>query len=441
MPQNSIIQTVADESSGKVNAHYLDKVMDLAKDRNVEAIEDIFDSRGNKLIAKGARISSSMQEKLILHRLHKPLEMSISVEGGIDIHAVFNEAKQLADTVEPIRCMLKAVQGLGASPLHILTNLKFGNAMSMMLTITERGGPTALKHSVMVSLIAICLAKKMGLSDDDQASVALAGLLHDIGELYIEPEYLTKRKTRLLPHEWRHVVVHPRIGQMLILEMEKCAPLVARAVSEHHERFDGSGYPRRLSGKAISTAGQILSVAEMMAGVFMRPDQQMRRAELAMKIIPGEHEYELVSAALSMLRVAPNELASMVQTAACTETHENVLSLFENIDSALTMGRELLDAPAVDSRQGKDLLLHVLQQTNVVKRAFSSTGLDICLGEDVASFGSIEKEILFEIEVASREIQWRLRDVARNLALQSVTFSVDENTAFQPLIAILDAGR
>lgn len=430
---------MSDELSlNSVNANYLDKVMVLAEEMDVEATEDIFDARGMKLVAKGTRISRNLQEKLILHRLRKPLESSIAVEGGIDNLAVMNEAELLIDKVLPILYMCKAISDKGPSPQKILKQIKFGNAMSMMLTITERGGQAALAHSVTVSIIAICLAKKLNLSESDQATVALAGLLHDIGELYIAPEYLTKRSTRLQPHEWRHVVVHPRIGQMLIEELEKCPTEVARAVSEHHERFDGGGYPRQIAGKNISIHGQILSVAETMSGVFHRSDRQLERAELALKIIPGEHPRELVSAISSVLRLSQKEQAHNAEEFIVSEMNANVIGIYENINSSLHLSNQLLNSNLIKSKQAKEILLRAVQQAMTIKRAFSSTGLDQCLAEGV-NFD--DKAIRFEIDVASREIQWRLRDIARNLALQSSLLSPEETNAFQSLILMFDEGK
>ena len=74
-----------------VNKHYLEKVMDLAEEQDVNTTEDIFDSRGVKLIAKGTRISRGLQERLILHKLQKPLESCIALDGGIEINAIVAE--------------------------------------------------------------------------------------------------------------------------------------------------------------------------------------------------------------------------------------------------------------------------------------------------------------------------------------------------------------
>jgi HD-GYP domain-containing protein (c-di-GMP phosphodiesterase class II) len=428
----------------QVNEHYLNKVMDLSDSMPVEASEDIFDSRGMKLVAKGTRISRSLQEKLILHRLSKPLESSLTLEGGVDGNIIVKEAERVAETNGPVSAILKTVGKGGLSPFDVLKQVKFGSAMGLMLTIIERGGNSALTHSVIVSLASICLAKKMGLSEKDQQIVALAGLLHDIGELYIEPEYLSSKK-RLEPHEWRHVIVHPRIGEMLINELENFPPDVGRAISEHHERYDGSGYPRQLSGKAISIAGQIVSVSEMMSGVFMRQDSPLERAELALKIMPGEHAYQLLSTVSSAMAETRNGQPKVAESMSPDDVQERVRQLFNNISDAVRMENELLSSGQIQSPAAKKLLAHAMHMTLVIKSAFNSTGLDSYLPENSELLGDLSKAnsdaLHFEVTVATKEIQWRLRDIARNLALQSVALGPGEEDSFQLLITQLDGGH
>lgn len=419
-----------------VNKHYLDKVMNLAEEKDIKATEDIFDARGMKLVAKGARISRGLQERLIMRRLSKPFESSIAVDSGVDVNTIAAEAQRIADTVEPVRSMLKVISS-GPSPVQLLSEIKFGSAMSTMLTIIERGGSAALQHSVMVSMVSICLARKFGLNTKDQIVVALAGLLHDIGELYIEPEYLLTTR-RLFPHEWRHVVVHPRIGQMLIQGLEDYPPAVAQAVFEHHERFDGGGYPRQISGSSISATGQVISAAEMISGVFTHQDKPLKRAELALKIIPGEHARELVSAVSAAMQKAREEVNADGGTMPDGEERIRVQGLYDHIGAVLQEAQKLRESPEIKSQKAGQLLTEVLQRTNTIQRAFSSTGLDVCLDQATSIFETRSVDILFEAAVATSEIEWRLREVARDLALQAATLEAHESEALQALIASLD---
>lgn len=421
-------------AAASVNQHYLNKVMDLSDEMEVEVTEDVYDARGMKMVSKGAKISRNMQEKLILHKLRKPLESCITVSDGVSVNAVLEEAHRIIQTVEPMHYILKAADGGGPSPLDILAHIHVGKAMRMMLTITDRGGPSALNHSVLVSLLSICLAKKLGLSEKDQTTAALAGLFHDIGELYIEPSYLRSGK-RLLPHEWQHVVVHPRIGQLLITELENYPPAVALAVAEHHERFDGAGYPRRLAGKSISTCGQVLSVAEMISGLLKQSDHPLKRAEMALKIIPYEHAHPLISLVSNSLHMSQEARIAVSDNMPSDDANERAKILFDHISVMVETGNKMQDLPTVNSSPAKDLLSQTVKRISTIQRAFLSTGLDMCVNEDIAQSG----DILFESIVATKEIQWRLRDVARDLALHSSAFTSAESEAFNPLIAMLDA--
>ncbi|WP_420474149.1 HD-GYP domain-containing protein [Noviherbaspirillum sp. ST9] len=430
MPEEHVITSV--------NKYYLDKVLSLAEQADITATEDIFDARGMKLVAKGARISRGLQERLTMRKLSKPFESSIAVESGVNIDLIAEEAQRIADSVEPVRSIMRTVTG-GVSPLQVLSGIQFGSAMSTMLTIIERGGKAALEHSVMVSLLSICLARKFGLSMTDQTVVALAGLLHDIGELYIDPEYLHSNR-RLYPHEWRHVVVHPRIGQMLISGLENYPASVAQAVYEHHERFDGSGYPRQVAGSSISAPGQVISVAEMISGIFLDKDKPLQRADLALKILPGEFAREL-GAAVSVAMQAARDGAPLQPDDTGVPTGEErgrVQALFDRIVSVREMGQGLIAKPELKSKKSQQLLQDVDKRTTNIQHAFSSTGLDVCLDVDSGFFETRSAQILFETAVATSEIQWRLRDVARDLSLQAATLDEGEASALQPLIELLD---
>lgn len=388
-----------------------------------------------KLVAKGARISRSLQEKLSMRRLSKPFESSIAVEAGVDIRIISTEARRIADTVEPVRSVMKTVSN-GQSPLQVLESIQFGSAMSTMLTVIERGGATALEHSVMVSLLSICLAKKIGLSSSDQAVVALAGLLHDIGELYIEPEYLYSTR-RLYPHEWRHVVVHPRIGQMLIEGLENYPSTVARAVFEHHERLDGGGYPRQVSGADISAAGQVVAVAEMISGVFLNQDKPLWRAELALKILPGEFPHELVSAISAAMQGARVDGENSVGEPN-GQAREQVQGLYDRISAVLDMGQEWIASPKAKSKKANHLLHEAMRRATGIRHAFSGAGLDACLDAASGIFEARAGHIMFEATVAASEIEWRLRDVARDMSLQASALEEHDAESLQPLISLLD---
>jgi hypothetical protein len=408
--------------SSSVNQHYLDKVMDLAEEMPVVATEDIFDARGNKLLAKGATVSRALQEKLIVHKLTKPIEASLCVQGGVDARLLVTTAARLLQQNASLAAICEVCQGRGASPAAVLAPLEFGNAMTMMLTIADRAGTAALEHAVTVALIAVCLAKRANLTPEQQTACALAGLLHDIGELYVDPAYLDRSRT-LEPHEWAHLVVHPKVGQMLIEELEAYPKEVAVAVGEHHERLDGCGYPRRLPGRSISACGQVLAAAESIAGLLAE-DHALERAELGLKLVPGEHAQPFVTAvslARQYLRRATPEAYDM------NGGGEEDTRLFQRLQRTLEQALALAEAPLPQALVA--LLDSAIDRLRHVQRAAISCGMDIALTPDDSDLDGL---LLFERRVAALEIRWRLRDLGRDLALGASTQA--ERGMLAPLI-------
>jgi hypothetical protein len=413
-----------------VNKHFLDRLMRLAEAKCITATQDIVDVHGVLLAAAGARITAEHGDALSGRKLKKTIESSLRVEDAVDTGLIVQTAQRIIDTSMPVKRILAATPDGAKAAVEQMSAMRFGDPLRMLLTLADHDGAQALEHAVSVSLLSTCLARKLRLSGDEQHAAGLAGLLHDIGELYTAPAWLVPGK-RLLPHEWAHLVVHPRLGQMLVAELGAYPGAVGRAVAEHHERFDGSGYPRQAQGARISAPGQAVSVAEMIAGVLGK-DSPLERAELALKIIPGEHARELVAAISGARRLqAPAQPAPHDEVAG----REDARRLFRRIGAALALGQQLKDGPGAKSPHARDLLGRTLERILTIERSFISTGLDAYLRAD---HGLSEDGVLrFEKAVATREIQWRLRDIARDLALHTAA-SPDEKSLFASLIALLD---
>lgn len=120
-----------------------------------------------------------------------------------------------------------------------------------------------------MTLIALILAIKSRLPERDLANVAAAGMLHDIGELHIDPALLRPGHP-LDPDAMRHVYAHPMTAYLILQTYPMFHPEISTAVFEHHERLDGSGYPRGLKGEEIGRLGQILMLAEAVNALFER---------------------------------------------------------------------------------------------------------------------------------------------------------------------------
>lgn len=115
-------------------------------------------------------------------------------------------------------------------------------------------------HSQRVAHLAATVAQDMGLDEDTVEEIRLAGRLHDVGKIGIRESVLNKPGA-LTPEEFDHVRMHVRIGVDILTPLRHLGQAVLY-VHDHHEHWDGAGYPRGLAGENISLGGRILCAAD-----------------------------------------------------------------------------------------------------------------------------------------------------------------------------------
>jgi putative nucleotidyltransferase with HDIG domain len=136
-------------------------------------------------------------------------------------------------------------------------NLSFASAL--VATLDARDRYTA-GHSAAVAVYSRDIAKRLGLSEEQQRLVHLCGLVHDIGKVGLPPGLLEKAGALTL-EERRQMEQHPVIGERILSKVEDYSD-IARIVRHHHERVDGLGYPDNLGGEEIPVLSRIIAVAD-----------------------------------------------------------------------------------------------------------------------------------------------------------------------------------
>jgi len=118
---------------------------------------------------------------------------------------------------------------------------------------------TLVWHGAAVAQLSVAMGRRLGLVGERLVTLCRAALLHDIGKRYVPREVLIKPGP-LLSHERQLVEAHAAVGATVLLQ----AGLLAEAaiVRNHHERWDGAGYPDRLRGEAIPLESRIMLVAD-----------------------------------------------------------------------------------------------------------------------------------------------------------------------------------
>lgn len=116
------------------------------------------------------------------------------------------------------------------------------------------------QHNGRVSRLSAFLAQKLGLEPSLVDGIRKGAMVHDIGKIFLPPELLNK-KERLSPEEWEKVKEHTLLAERLL--SDPYFDLDRKIAVSHHERFDGTGYPRGLKGDEIPIEAQIVSVADV----------------------------------------------------------------------------------------------------------------------------------------------------------------------------------
>jgi PAS domain S-box-containing protein len=137
----------------------------------------------------------------------------------------------------------------------------FDTIIQVMVTAVEARDPYTSGHQKRSASLAHTIAKEMGLSGNKIEALIMAGPIHDIGKLSIPAEILSK-PGKLSDVEFSLIKEHARIGFEMLKDVESPWPL-GDIVHQHHERMDGSGYPKHLKGDEILIEARILAVADV----------------------------------------------------------------------------------------------------------------------------------------------------------------------------------
>ena len=138
------------------------------------------------------------------------------------------------------------------------------------------------QHSLCVAIIAITLGIKMGFNESKLNDLAISGLMHDIGKMSISKEILNK-PSRLTEEEFEIMKKHPENAVLLLESLKMFPTVILQGIESHHEKYDGTGYPKQLKGENIPLFGRILAVADVYDA--LTSDRPYRKASFPNEVI------------------------------------------------------------------------------------------------------------------------------------------------------------
>ena len=230
--------------------------------------------------------------------------------------------------------------------------------------------------------------------------------------------------------ELKPLYVHPLTASMVLGRFSDYPKEVLRAVVEHHERLDGSGYPRALTGEQMSPLGRLLSLAEVVTAMFdgdrQYPEQ---RVSLLLRINPRRYDPALVPSIHRLLRALPPPADGAGVPAA-----ESVESL-RRLDGLLTDWRSSVATmlPRLNPAERR-ALQPVNDQTDTLQRMLYEAGITPDQLGMVADDAANDPGLRVELWTLAQELQWQLRATANQL--QRRWRSTDGKATYPPLMAV-----
>ena len=218
------------------------------------------------VVVESERVSLKKTMEKVLSTKHVSAELSILCkDGSVKPHFLTGnliefENKQCVigmgiDITERIKTETKLQQTLESLRKAV------GTTIQVLVSAVEARDPYTAGHQSRVAHLACAIASEMGLAQDKIEGIRLAGSIHDIGKLSVPAEILT-RPSKLTNIEFSMIKEHAQNGYEMLKHVESSWPL-AEIVYQHHERINGSGYPRNLKGDEIIIEARIMAVADV----------------------------------------------------------------------------------------------------------------------------------------------------------------------------------
>ncbi|MBH9965755.1 HD-GYP domain-containing protein [Bacillus haikouensis] len=236
----------------------------------------VYNVRGHALIQQNVAITERMIRRLqelniryvyIEDALSNGIKVTESVPGKVRQEAVaniesvlsrINEAKmpRSLNVIEESARQLKSIIDV------VLKEVKGNDELLTVLTDVFSYDSYVFHHSFNVTLYTLSIGIELNLSQKQLEELGIGAILHDVGKMLVSEEVLMK-PGRLTEEEFVEVQKHTEHGFDILRKLQTISLLVAHCAYQHHERLDGSGYPRGLKGEDIHPYAKIIAVADV----------------------------------------------------------------------------------------------------------------------------------------------------------------------------------
>ena len=413
----------------ETDVHFLRAVTDMAEHTEVMTGDAIYTDKGMKLVDKGTRVDSRLYDRLVMHKLRDPIDANLVTGDLVDVASLVALARQQCEQVDLLHRMVASI-GDVERLLAPLKSLLLPQAIAFKLTVMREQRTDLYQHSLQMTLVAIFLALKNGWTERECVPLATAALLHDVGMLYMDPVW-TDPDHRLSGEERKHLVAHSVTAMLVVRSTELYSRAVEIAVLEHHERMDGSGYPRGIKGNAISPMGQVLLLAEVVSAFFDKfQDLPGQRLSLMLRMNHRRYPADLVGILLPLLydEISPGTPLPPLQ-AEVTHSVAALSAAFQMWDTFSQAFPERWQA-----MPDHQAAVYIDSSIGGLQKQLAEAGLHPSQQTDLLAYLKDDVQGMSELALLSREALWQLQAIVnaclrRWPAINARTHAVDTAVA------------
>ena len=398
--------------------HYAERLAGVNVDHEVVSTTDILNANGVVLVRAGARIDASVAERILRHKLIKPLEEQVKIADGLDagrlrerfvaLQAKYPDLDQLHRALGSVELCQELA---GHDGYHALLWQK--------LTVLEHQLPGEFEKGLFCAGLCALIARELKLSREDIGAVFLAGLMHDVGLLHISPDILSKQGP-LTPPEWRAIQSHVVTGRMLLENIPGVPVPAARAVLEHHERCDSTGYPRGCGEDQLGLLGQIVAIADGAQAIRVHQFEALGRNLYDMlpylNLNAYTYFYSVFQAMVSVLKRSGLRATVADPYGGSAAMAQRVQQRGQALQQAVGHLHAMVDELELLPVQGR--AQHLLRSARRVQVMMASSGL--IRDELLAWLKGLTAEpdptaltVMNEIDLLQNELRWQVRNLLR----------------------------
>ena len=250
------------------NDAYAENLARVNEVQDVIASDDICNSQGQIIAKKGTRIDNTMVERITRFKLLRPLESTIVIENELNADSLCECFEAFLQSDESTAFFFQKYYN--KESLRDLCQVVCDHdIIRQKITVTSLLMPQVFEQAMFCAWFGYLITQKTKATKSKAADIFLAAMCHDLGMIHISSEVLNKQEA-LTIEEWRQIHAHPVIAYNILKEIPKIPKPVIRAVFEHHENIDGSGYPRSKPGANLCVEGQLLNLLDGVNAIYNR---------------------------------------------------------------------------------------------------------------------------------------------------------------------------